>query len=447
MRVIMKTTGILAIVALAAAACSREQVSDTKTQAKNAAKTVEQKVSDTFDVSTPMGGKETPMTPQEREKQRFDQQWRQLQSFHAQQAAIAAQQQAAAAAQQQAQQAAQQTSTQPPAGITIVHGHKESFRGLDVSAINSAPVNLPISGDLRGPSVLKTQVYLDRNHFSVGAIDGRWGRNSAITVWWWQKAHGLPPTGDVDDATFATIANAAGGGPAVVPYTLTADDLKGPFVTIPDGPYEKAKLDCLCYQSVREALSERFHCTEDFLDQLNPDAKINELQAGASINVPNVRPAFTQNQPDIANIAISIAGNSYNAFDISGNLIFHAPTTLGSGYDPSPDETVHVVRVAPMPHFHYDPTLYHEVPDSEPDAHMNPGPNSPVGVVWMALSKPHYGMHGTPDPDSIGYASSHGCVRLTNWDAQEVSRRIKEGVPVSFTDTTSKNMPAVAKKE
>jgi lipoprotein-anchoring transpeptidase ErfK/SrfK len=450
----MKTFSILAIAALATIACNREQVDETKARAHNAAQKVEQKVADTFDVSTPLGGNEPAMTPQERERQRFDQQWRQLQSFRAQQAAQAAVQQAAAQQQQQAaaqqaaaqQQAAQQAAPQLPPDITIVHGRKESFKGLDANTINSVPVNLPISGDLRGPSVLKTQVYLDRNHFSVGSIDGRWGRNSAITVWWWQKAHGMAPTGDVDDATFTSIAQAAGGGPAIVPYSLTADDVKGPFVSIPEGPYEKAKLDCLCYESLREELAERFHCTEDFLDQLNPGVRINDLQPGAAINVPNVRASMTQDQPDIANIAISIAGNSYNGFDANGNLIFHAPTTLGTGYDPSPDETVHVVKITPMPHFHYDPTLYHEVPDSEPDAHMNPGPNSPVGVVWMALSKPHYGMHGTPDPDSIGYASSHGCVRLTNWDAQEVSHRIKEGVSVSFVDTTAHNMPAAAKK-
>jgi hypothetical protein len=179
---------------------------------------------------------------------------------------------------------------------------------------------------------------------------------------------------------------------------------------------------------------------------LNPGVKINDLQAGATIIALNVRAAVTQDQPDIAKVVISISGNSYNAFDASGNVIFHAPTTLGSTYDPSPDETVHVVAISRLPHFHYDPTLYHEVPDSEPDAHLNPGPNSPVGVVWMALSKQHYGMHGTPDPDSIGYASSHGCVRLTNWDADEVSHRISKGVEVSFVDTSSKHLPDVAKK-
>jgi len=163
--------------------------------------------------------------------------------------------------------------------------------------------------------------------------------------------------------------------------------------------------------------------------------------------VPNVRDEFTNDQKDIAKVVISIAGNSFNAFDASGRLIFHAPTTLGSGYDPSPHETVHVVKITPMPHFHYDPTLYHEVPDSEPDAHLPPGPNSPVGVVWIALSKEHYGMHGNPEPESIGYSSSHGCVRLTNWDAEEVEHRISEGVEVSFVDTVSKGLPEVAKKK
>jgi lipoprotein-anchoring transpeptidase ErfK/SrfK len=437
----MKHLSILAIAALAAVACNREQAHETKTRAEHAATKVAQKVSDTFDVSTPLGAKEPPPTQQELDRQRFDQQWRQLQSFRAQQAAQAAAQQQQAAA----QQAAAQTSTQP-LNVAIVHGMKESFKGLDANAINNAPVNLPITGDVRGPSVLRTQVYLDRADFSVGAIDGRWGRNSAITVWWWQKAHGLDTTGDVDEATFRSIASAAGGAPALARYTVTPDDLKGPFVHIPDDVYEKAKLDCLCYESLREELAERFHCTEDFLEVLNPGVKINDLQAGATINAPNVRAAVTQDRPDIAKVIISIAGNSYNAFDAAGNVIFHAPTTLGSTYDPSPDETLHVVSITPMPHFHYDPTLYHEVPDSEPDAHLSPGPNSPVGVVWMALSKEHYGMHGTPDPESIGYASSHGCVRLTNWDAQEVSHRIRQGVLVSFVDTTSKHMPDVTKK-
>jgi lipoprotein-anchoring transpeptidase ErfK/SrfK len=426
----MKKLAVAALLVVASA-CSRE----TKQSAQTATQNVANKVRDAFEATVPLG---KPDDPAAREQQRFDQRWRQLQSFKAQQAA----QQAA-----QQQQTAQQQQAQPAKPLQFVAGGKETWKNVNVAAINDAPIAVPLTGDMQGPSVLKAQVYLDRLHFSVGVMDGRWGRNSAITVWWWQRTHGLNPSGDVDEATFRALAQAAGYAPAVVPYTLTADDLKGPFTDLPDDPYEKAKLKCLCYSSVKEKLAEHFHATEDFLEVLNPGVKFSALQAGQQLNVPNVRPWLEQDQPDIAKIVISVAGNSFSAFDANNNLIFHAPTTLGSTFDPSPDETVKVVKVSWNPHFHYDPTLYHEVPDSEPDAMMSPGPNSPVGVVWMALSKQHYGIHGNPDPDSIGYASSHGCIRLTNWDAQEVAHRIHEGVLVSFVDTSDRNVADVAKKD
>lgn len=410
------------LMALLLASCSRQEAQQ---RAQNAID----------DISTPMG---RPENAADRERERFDQQWRQLQSFRAQQLAQAQRQAAAAAA---------AAAPQPPPTFRFVTGQKESFKGLDANAINNAPINVPVTGDLRGPSVLRAQVYLDRIRFSVGSIDGRWGRNSGITVWWYQRARGIEPTGDVDEPTFRKLAEEAGYAPVVVPYTLTAGDVKGPFTDIPDSPYDKAKLSHLNYRSLREELSERFHCTEDFLAELNPDVKFSELQAGQTINALNVRPPMTADQPDIARIIISISGNSFNAFDANGNVVFHAPTTVGAGYDPSPTETLHIVNIFQNPSFHYDPTLYHEVPDTMPDAHLPPGPNTPVGVVWMALSKEHYGIHGTDDPDSIGYASSHGCVRLTNWDAAEVSHRVKPGVLVSFVDTRSKGLPPVAKKD
>jgi len=201
----------------------------------------------------------------------------------------------------------------------------------------------------------------------------------------------------------------------------------------------------MCYESLREELSEKFHCTEDFLELLNPEVKFSQLNAGDTINVPNVRPPVTQDTHDIARIAISLAGNTLSGFNANGDLVFHAPTTVGNQFDPSPNETVKLVKIVDHPHFHYDPTLYHEVPDWKPDAHLKPGPNSPVGVVWMQLSKPHYGIHGTNDPDSIGYASSHGCIRLCNWDAEELEHRISEGIPVAFVDVTRSGMPEVAK--
>ena len=419
---------IIAFAMVVLAACTKEVVKQTSTN------TVK-KVSDALEVNANYNNK--PDDRAGREKERFDAQWRQLQYFREQQA-----EKAAAIQQQQQQQAAAQ-----PADFHFANGVKENWKVVDPNAINSAPVAVPLSGDVKGPSVLRAQVYLDRIHYSVGSLDGRWGRNSAIATWWFQRARGMAPTGDMDQQTFQQLAAEAQYAPVVKQYTVTADDLKGPFVTIPDSVYDQQKLTCLCYQTVREKLGEKFHSDPDFLDVLNPNVKWSDLQAGTTLIVPNVRDEFTTDQKDFAKVVISIAGNSFNAFDASGRLLFHAPTTLGSGYDPSPSETVHVVKITPMPHFHYDPTLYHEVPDTDPDAHLAPGPNSPVGIVWIALSKEHYGIHGNPEPESIGYSSSHGCVRLTNWDAEEVEHRINPGVEVSFVDTRSKGMPAVAKKK
>ena len=413
----MSTKRALALVALLAAfGCTKQEARDVKESAKATANNVAEKVEGALDVAVPVGGKDDPAA---REKERFDEKWRELQVFKTANGPV----QGPAAPPQQ------------PLNIQFVANGKESFKGLAPAAINAAPVSVPLQGDVAGPSVLKTQVYLDRVNFSVGALDGRWGRNSGIATWWYQRSHGLEATGAVDEATFRALASAAGNVPALVEKTLTEDDVKGPFKPLPEDVYEKEKLDCLCYETLLEKLAERFHTTQEFLEQLNPEVKFSELQAGQKVWAPNVREALTSDRADIAKVVVSIRGNTFNGFDAAGNLIFHAPTTLGSKYDPSPNETVTVKKVVHDPHFHYQPTLFHEVPDSDPEANLNPGPNSPVGVVWIALSKPHFGIHGTADPESIGYASSHGCVRLANWDAGDVGHRVTPGVQVEFLDT------------
>ncbi|MGZ8780888.1 MAG: L,D-transpeptidase family protein [Thermoanaerobaculia bacterium] len=403
---------VLAAILLAvAAACSRQEAKKSEEPPA-----VAQKVDDANDIAVPFGGQDDPAA---REKERFDEGWRGV----LQNASVPT---------------APQGPTPAEVQVTFVPNGKESFEAFrDPNAIHTAPVVVPLKGDVAGPSVLKTQVYLDRQGFSVGALDGRWGRNSAIALWWYQRSRGIEAVepGALDEPTFRALAAGAGGVPALVQHSLTADDLQGPFVSIPDDVYEKAELDCLCYESLQEKLAERFHASADFLGALNEGVSFGNLKPGDTIWVPNVRTPQEQHRHDIARVVISIRGNTFNAFDASGNLIFHAPTTLGSTYDPSPTEMLEVKKVVHDPHFHYQPTLFHEVPDDDPEANLNPGPNSPVGVVWIALSKPHYGVHGTSDPDSIGYASSHGCVRLTNWDAREVAQRIGEGVPIEFLDT------------
>lgn len=405
---------VLATALLIAAGCSKQEARQATTNVREKTETMVDKAKDLIDVAVPIGKDD----PAAREKERFDEGWRGLEVF------------------QNARSGPPQGPQQPTLDVRFVPNGKESFKGLNPDAINSAPVVVPLKGDVSGPSVLKTQVYLDRLGFSVGVLDGRWGRNSSIALFWYQRTRGINAAdpGALDEATYRSLAASAGAVPALERHTLTADDVKGPFVTIPEDVYEKEKLDCLCYESKPEKLAEVFHTTVEFLEQMNPDVELSSLDAGMQLWVPNVRQAPANAAP-IAKVVVSIRGNTFNAFDAAGNLVFHAPTTLGSTYDPSPRETTSVLKVVFDPHFHYQPTLFHEVPDSDPEANLNPGPNSPVGVVWIALKKPHFGIHGTSDPDSIGYASSHGCVRLTNWDAREVAERIGEGVEVEFLDT------------
>lgn len=420
----------LAMLVTMTVACSRQEVANKKGQAVESAKQAVERVQDAFNVSAPAGN---GPTREEIERERFNVEWRQQKSFQE----AAARRAALVQAQVQAKRA---TGPQPPlvAGLVFINDPQfgEKLKGLNPAAIESTPLRVPIKGDVNGPSVLKAQVLLDRAHYSVGPIDGRWGKNSEIAVYWFQEQHSLDPTGDIDEQTFRAIAAAGGNEPALTTYRLTVEDTKGPFVTIPADVYDQAKLDCMCYESLAEKLAERFHTTVETLELLNPQVRIGDLQAGQTILAPAVRtPAAESPVKDIARIAISIKGNYFHGHDANGNIVFHAPTTLGSKYDPSPTESLKVVKTAFNPHFKYQPKLFAEVADDEPEADLQPGPNAPVGVVWMALSKPHYGIHGTSNPDTIGYASSHGCVRLTNWDALDVARRTAEGTLVDFVDT------------
>jgi lipoprotein-anchoring transpeptidase ErfK/SrfK len=389
------------------------------------------------DVAIPLG---TPLTRQELERQRFDQQWLQQGSFQ--------QTPAPAASGMPASGAPSPASASPgamtDANVTFAKGGApETFKGVDAASIDGLPMHVPIKGDVRGPSVLRTQVRLDRAGFAPGAVDGRWGKNSQIAVYWFQRQNGLPATGVVDEATYRALAGAAGDGPTLQSYTVTEEDAKGPFTTLPKDVYEKEKLDCLCYQDLLEALAERFHTTREFLQAMNPGA--TTPAAGQALLVPSVRtPVGEGAASDVTKIVVSVGGNYVHGLDDSGRILFHAPTTVGSKYDSSPSETLKITNIAWKPDFHYQPTLFADVPDKNPEAHLKPGPNSPVGVVWMALSREHFGIHGTDDPDSIGYASSHGCVRLANWDAADLGHRVKAGVPVEFVDTRGAVKPPAA---
>ena len=308
-----------------------------------------------------------------------------------------------------------------------------------VDRVDADSIAIPPSwGDL--PSVLDVQVLLDRARFSPGAIDGKWGKNTEKAVYWFQRREALPATGTVDSLTIRRLREVAGEPDrTIVPYALAADDVAGPFVdSLPSDVYAQAEMECLCYRSATEKVAERFHVTEELLAKLNPSVSIDSLAAGDTLAVPALAsPGDTL--PEIAQIVISDGGGYLHALDASGRIIHHFPATLGSRYDPSPEGRLTVTDVALRPAFYYQPELLAGERASDPPARLPPGPNSPVGLVWMQLSKEHYGIHGTRDPASIGYVTSSGCVRLTNWDALQISRRIEAGVAVRFIDLDGRN--------
>ena len=310
----------------------------------------------------------------------------------------------------------------------------ESLASLDSTRDWSTRMHLPLGGNVAGPSVAKLQVLLDRAGFSPGEIDGRWGDNTELALTWFQKEMDMKATGIADQATVQALSERGGSVDSLVTvYVLTAADVEGPFEPLPSDVYEKAELDRLGFESLGEKLGEQFHAAPSFLAQLNGGVTLDSLAAGDSLRVPNVADA-RRRSGSVSRIVISGEAGWLHALAANGDILFHAPVTVGSSYDPSPDGAFTVTSVARDPSWHYQPKILASVPDDQEEATLPPGPNNAVGSVWMALSKEHYGIHGTSAPGTIGYASSAGCVRLTNWDALRLASMVSGGTPVRFRD-------------
>ncbi len=310
----------------------------------------------------------------------------------------------------------------------------ERWEDISRDRVNAGPMHLPLFGDVEGPSVLRTQILLDRVLFSPGIIDGRWGKNTEKAAFWFQRREGLRATGRIDQPTFQRLVELVGENAELIrTHRLSDTDVAGPFVTIPEDIYQMATLDCLCYQSLTEKLAELFHTSPELLARLNPGVNLDAVTAGTELNVPGVRSHDAAADARVARLVISAEGFYVHALDAAGRILFHFPTTLGSSFDPSPTGSHHIVSITREPWWHYQPSILEHVNDDELDAKIPPGPNNAVGVVWMSLSIPHYGIHGTSAPETIGYTTSAGCVRLTNWDAVFLAGRVRAGTPVEFT--------------
>ena len=247
----------------------------------------------------------------------------------------------------------------------------ETVAQITPDAVNGGRQLYPVGRGLRGPSVLRVQVLLDRALFSPAMIDGSWGKNTSVSVYWFQAREGLPPTGVVDSATYARLEQVAGRPrEIVVRHVLTADEVRGPFVELPGSIYAQARLDCMCYESLSEKLTEVFHSRVELLRQLNPGVALNRLKAGDAIWVPNVRDAAAPPASVVSTLVVSGADHYLQALDANGRILYHFPTTLGSSYDPSPEGSFHVLQVTENPWWHYQPAILHHGHEGDPDAQI-----------------------------------------------------------------------------
>jgi lipoprotein-anchoring transpeptidase ErfK/SrfK len=297
-------------------------------------------------------------------------------------------------------------------------------------------------------TIFHAQVLLDRAGFAPGVIDGRKGMSFEEAVKGFQTSRDLPVTGQLDTPTRQALLRDP--APSTRYLRISPDDARGPFVgSIPKDPVEQAKMPSLGYRNLIEKLAEKFHTTPETIIALNDPKTI--LRAGTVLRLPNVLPAsrsypgvngavaqmlsdlnITGGLPKAERIVVDKSDGVLRLFDKAGKLMAQFPATMGSTHDPLPLGAWKVTTVAYNPPFHYQPDLFWDVADDKEEQKLPPGPNGPVGVVWIDLTKEHYGIHGTAEPQTIQRAQSHGCVRLTNWDAARAATMVKDGMQVVF---------------
>ena len=273
------------------------------------------------------------------------------------------------------------------------------------------------------PAIIRLQILLDQAGASPGVIDGFDGDNVRKAVIAAETMHGLPTDGTLDPELLATLET---NQPVVGHYTITQDDVSNLVPSIPDDYAEKARMEFLGYTSVEEEIAERFHMDVKLLKALNPDVTFTP---GADVLVAAYGP---DTSGEVARIEADKTMRQVRAYGADGRLIVAYPATIGSTENPSPSG-IHVVEgVAPMPDYTYNPKINFQQGDNTEVLRIPPGPNGPVGSMWIDLSEPTFGIHGTPEPSLIDKTGSHGCVRLTNWDATELSKMVKPGIEVAF---------------
>lgn len=294
--------------------------------------------------------------------------------------------------------------------------------------VNDATLASAVGAGAKGAAVLRAQILLDRAHFSPGEIDGVYGSSMQRAISGYQAAKGLPVTGTVDSATWTALN--ADNSPVLDVHDITAEDVAGPFVALPTDMMEKAKLQKLGYTSATEALGEQFHASPALLVALNPGKDLGK--PGERIIVPRVDASAAI--PGVAKVVVDKSDSTVTLVDAEGKTLAQWPASTGSEHDPLPIGEWKIQGIAKNPVFNYNPDLFWDGNPKHSKAKLPAGPNNPVGVVWVDLSKEHYGIHGTPEPSKVGKTESHGCIRLTNWTALVLAESVKSGMTALLQD-------------
>lgn len=278
------------------------------------------------------------------------------------------------------------------------------------------------------PFLIRVQILLDRAHASPGVIDGRDGDNLKKAVRAFRIMRGMPIDGGIDDAFWGALS--ADQGKATKIYEITKEDVSARYFgkPLPKDYAKLAKLKAISFRDAAEMLAERFHMDERFLKILNPKADFGA--AGTRLLVAETGAAPSGRA---VRIVVDKTEGELRAYDETDKILIAAPATIGSPDTPSPSGSMKVTKAFPNPHYIYDPKKNFQQGKNRRKLTLPPGPNGPVGSMWIDLTKPTYGVHGTPEPSEISKTSSHGCVRLTNWDAAELGAIIvADKTTVSF---------------
>jgi lipoprotein-anchoring transpeptidase ErfK/SrfK len=282
-----------------------------------------------------------------------------------------------------------------------------------------------------GSAVLRLEILLARAHFSCGEIDGRYGQNLKNAIEAFQLANQLNVDGVVGPSMWQLLNQDSAD--AVIEHTISAEDIAGPFnKSIPADWVARSKLKGMYYASALQEFTGKYHATEALLRRLNPGQSFDDV--GTEILVPNVITPHARRAASVVVTGLAtkdpIRAASVEALDSAGKVLFYATANIGGAHDPLPVGKWKVTDVVHNPWYNYNPNLFWDGEDANAKVKIPPGPNGPVGVVWIGISKPHYGLHGASDPGMIGRTHSDGCIRMTNWDALELAGLVGVGTPV-----------------